>query len=94
MENHAGEIFVTMDWKYFRAIVLAGVLLAGCTPNGATAQPAAAVGSAPQAGQGIGGEVVLYSGREESLVAPLLLKFAAGANGAVRRSSTRVRSPQ
>ncbi|MEY3150929.1 MAG: hypothetical protein RLY92_1156, partial [Chloroflexota bacterium] len=73
-----------MDWKYFRAIFLAGVLLAGCTPNGATAQPAAAVSSAPQAGQGIGGEVVLYSGREESLVAPLLVKFTTATGLAVK----------
>ena len=73
-----------MDWKYLRAIVLAGVLLAGCTPNGATAQPAAAVSSASQAGQGISGEVVLYSGREESLVAPLLVKFTTATGLAVK----------
>ena len=61
----------------FRKVLLVGILAAGCLASGCVARAPDASGTALSAPPVGSGQVVLYSGREESLVAPLLVKFTA-----------------
>ena len=68
----------------FRKALLVGFLAAGCLVSGCVSGAPDASGTALSAPPMASGEVVLYSGREESLVAPLLVKFTAATGIVVK----------
>lgn len=74
----------------FRKVLLVGILAAEGILSGCGSRAPAGSGTAPSALPVPSGEVVLYSGREESLVAPLLVKFstATGIPVKVKYGST------
>jgi iron(III) transport system substrate-binding protein len=74
----------------FRKFLFGGIFAAAGILSGCVAGAPAGSGTAPSAPPMASGEVVLYSGREESLVAPLLVKFseATGITVKVKYGST------
>lgn len=69
---------------HFRKVLFVGIFAAGCIASGCVSGTPAGSGTAPSATPVASGEVVLYSGREESLVAPLLENFSAATGIAVK----------